>query len=80
MYVKVEDRKAMVGQYIRHNQSKLIYKIMQAGRNGVTALQAEGFGGLTFGENVFITWRSLKYAHKFMVHVSDIDVKGGQLQ
>lgn len=80
MYVKVEDRQSMVGQYIRHTETKEIFQIKAAGRHGVTAKQAEGFGGNTFGEAVFITWNSLKYSHMFMVHVADIDAKGDQLQ
>jgi hypothetical protein len=79
MPVTIEDRKALVGQYIRHRNSDEIFKITEIGRDGVIAYQAEGFGGPTGGDKYLITWNSLKYKHLIMVHVADIDTKPGEL-
>ncbi len=79
MPVTIEDRKALVGQYIRHRDDDTIFKITEIGPDGVIAYQAEIFGGNTLGEQHLITWASLKYKHLIMVHVADIDTKPGEV-
>lgn len=76
--VQVEDRQALKGQYIRQRKTGVIFKILDVGDEGVTAYQAEGFGGDTFGPENLITWKALAFIYRIMVHVSDIDVKGDQ--
>lgn len=78
--VIIEDPAALVGQYIRHRRSLDIFKITEIGQAGVTAYQAEGFGGPTGGPEILITWKSLKYMHLIMVHVADVNVKPGAKQ
>jgi hypothetical protein len=78
MLVTIEDRKALVGQYIRHRKSDGIFKITEIGPDGVIAYQADGFGGPHGGEQHLITWASLKYAHLIMVHVADVETKPGE--
>jgi hypothetical protein len=78
--VKIEDRAALVGQYVRHRDSLEIFLITEVGRDGVTTYQVEGFGA-SIGYNsdqVFLTWNSLKYKHLIMVHVADVDTKPGE--
>lgn len=75
--VTIEDRNALIGQYIRHTDSSEIFKITEVGREGVTAYQVESFGGPVIPSTTqfMITWPSLKYKHRLMVHVADIDAK-----
>ena len=75
--VTIEDRAALKGQYIRHRDTDKIYKITEVGEAGVTAYIADGFGGPAGGEQYLITWNSLKYKHLIMVHVADVETKGG---
>jgi len=79
--VKIEDRAALIGQYCRHVDSAVIYKITEAGQAGVTAYQVEGFGApvSTSSTQFLITWKSLRYKHRIMVHVADIAAKPDQL-
>lgn len=79
MYAKVEDRAALKGQYIRHVDSGDVFKIHDVGLAGVTCYQAEGFLGPTGGQEFLITWSSLKYKHKILVHVADVKTKPGDL-
>lgn len=75
MPVAIEDRNALIGQYIRHTDSNEIFKITEVGREGVTAYQVESFGSPVIPSTTqfMITWASLKYKHRIMVHVADID-------
>ena len=77
MPVSIEDPAALIGQYCRHNDSGEIYKIEEVGAEGVTAKQCDGFGGtpLPSSPEYLITWKSLKYKHRIMVHLQDIDIK-----
>lgn len=79
--VVIENRDALIGQYCRHVDGGEIYKITEVGREGVTAFQAEGFGGpvSTSSDQFLITWASLKYKHRIMVHVADVETKPHQL-
>ncbi len=77
--LRVEELTAMKKQYIRHNDSGEIYKIADVGEAGVTCYRADGFGGPAGGEQYLITWNSLKYKHRFMVHAADVDAKPGDL-
>ncbi len=79
MFARVEDRAALKGQYIRHNDNGEVYKIVDVGLAGVTCYRADGFGGPAGGEEYMITWSSLKYKHKILVHVADIETKPGDL-
>lgn len=82
MPVAIEDQRAMIGQYIRHIDSEEIFKITEVGREGVTAYHAEGFGGPVslMSAQFMITWASLKYKHRFMVHAATVDVKPEHMQ
>ena len=82
MLAAIPNRQAMVDQYIRHTSSGEIFQIKYVGPMGVTAYRTEGFGtpASTATEPHEITWASLKHAHKFMVHVADIDVGSDMVQ
>ncbi|MGI9251153.1 MAG: hypothetical protein ACR2PR_08145 [Pseudohongiellaceae bacterium] len=77
MPVTIEDRDALKGQYIRHNDSLEILKIVKVVGDGVIAYLVEGFGAEVNPntDEFLVTWASLKYKHRVMVHVSDVDVK-----
>ncbi len=77
--LRVEDFAALKNKYFRHNDSGEIYKIAEVGDAGVTAYRAEGFGGPAGGEQYLITWNSLRYKHRVMVHAMDVDAKPGDL-
>lgn len=78
LLVTVKDRDALKGQYIRHNDTGEIFKIFEIGREGVTAYQAEGFGApvIPGGVEYLITWPSLKFKHRIMTHVADVEAPG----
>ncbi len=82
MLAAIPNREAMVDQYIRHVDTGEIFQIKYVGREGVTAYRADGFGepAKITGDTFEITWRSLKYKHRFMVHVADIEAKPEHLQ
>ncbi len=75
--VSIEDREALKGQYIRHNDSLEILKIVKIDNNGVIAYLVDGFGDEPNPntDEFLVTWASLKYKHRIMVHVSDVEVK-----
>lgn len=79
--VRIEDRAALIGQYLRHVDSGEIYKITEAGQEGVTAYQVEGFGAPVSKHSTcyLITWTSLKHKHRIMVHVADIAANADQI-
>lgn len=79
---KVEDAADLIGQYFRHNDSGEIYKITEVGEQGVTAYLADGFGApvSTSSAQYLVTWKSLKYKHRIMVHATDIEAKPDHLQ
>lgn len=76
--VEVQDRKALIGQYIRQRKTGEIFKILDVGDEGLTVYQAEGFGGGTGGPEILLTWKAFTWMYRIMVHISDIDVKGDQ--
>jgi hypothetical protein len=80
--VTIEDRNALIGQYIRHVDSAKIFKITEVGRDGVTVDQVKRFGDAVIPSTTqfMITWASLKYKHRIMVHVADVDIKPEHLQ
>lgn len=76
--VEVQDRRQLIGQYIRQRKTQEIYRITDVGDAGVTCYRAEGFGGAWGGEEHMLTWRLFTAMYRIMVHVADIDVKGDQ--
>ena len=80
MPVTINDRDGLKGQYIRHVDSDEKFLIVEVGREGVEARQVEGFGAsvLPGSPEYMITWNSLKYKHKLMVHIADVALKPGQ--
>jgi len=70
----VEDWSKFKGQYIRHNDTKEIFKILEVGSEGVTCYQVAHFGADPDmdGQEYLVTWPSLQYKHRVMVHVSDV--------
>lgn len=77
--VRMESATSFKGQYLRHMRTDEIFYCTDAGREGITVYQAEGFGGAWGGDEILITWRAIQPLYAIMVHVADIDTKPGQV-
>lgn len=71
----VEDKTAFEHQYLRNSRDNRIYKVLAVGTAGVTVMEAEGYGGNVYGEEICLTWRLVKAIYVIMVHVAEIDTK-----
>lgn len=73
--VVVEDLQSLKGQYLRNTRDQGMYKVLEVGRQGVTAYQVTHYGGDPFGPEILITWRAVKAIYAIMVHAGEIDEK-----
>lgn len=74
MKVKVEDPRALKGQYLRHTRDNTVWEIRDVGRLGVTAYQVASDGNSYPPENI-ITWRAVRALYTILVGLEDIDME-----
>lgn len=77
MKAHIEDPNALVGQFIRHEDSGRIYRITGVELQGATVVEVEGMHlpALAEQECDLMTWSLIR--HKYAVLVQADDIKGG---
>lgn len=73
MKAEVSDARALVGQYIRHDQELTIWLIKDVGKRGVTVDEVEGmFLPSLNGPETLITWPACKRFYSILVQADQV--------
>ena len=73
--VRIEDPRALVGQYIQQVRSKELYYVEAVGRAGMTCREVEAYGQTPAQSTpeTCITWRAIKALYTIVVPIEQIE-------
>lgn len=75
MPAHVEDLRHMKGMYLRHLRTDKYVKVIEVGREGVTAqhVEPDAHGGEPYGEPHGITWLAIQHLYNLSVDAHEIE-------
>jgi hypothetical protein len=74
MRVEIEDKRAMIGQYIRHQTELTIWLVTDIGKRGVTVDEVEGMYLPSLkGPETLITWPAFARFYSILVQANQVE-------